>query len=313
MDGTVIICTYNRAESLKKTLDSFTRASTPAKVAWELIVVDNNSTDGTRKVCEEFTAKLPLRYLMEKRQGHTFARNCGLNAAKGGIIAFTDDDVDVREDWITELWRASNAHPEAAFFGGPVEPRWERRPPRWMEANSRTITGITMDFSLGEEARQADAEHLFIGANMAFRRETIAKVGLFREDLGMRGKAMGVRDESEYMSRILQAGLTGVYWPGLVVYHRNPARRSTEGYMLEWFAGCGRSDVRMGYFEATKTELFGAPRYLWRRLVKNAGGYAVKRLDFSAQATWLPHAIEMARTWGAIQEFREMHPEKPSQ
>jgi hypothetical protein len=92
----------------------------------------------------------------------------------------------------------------------------------------------------------------------------------------------------------------------MIVRHRNAPHRMTEGYLLRWFAGAGRSDVRMGGVWPEGTRLFGAPRYLWRRLFSSGLGYLARRWNASAGAAWVPDAVRMAATWGAIIEFRRI-------
>jgi glycosyltransferase involved in cell wall biosynthesis len=307
MDLTIIICTYNRAESLRLTLQSLREARIPAGVTWELLLVDNNSTDSTARVCEEFAGVLPIRYLREERQGLAFARNLGVKEAGGAIILFTDDDVDVSPEWIAELWSAANSHPETVFFGGRIEPRWESSPPQWMIRHSGDLlAGITIDFSLGDKEVAMEREKPFIGANMAFRREAMVEMGSFRDDLGMSGRSLGAHEETEYMRRLLRAGYQGLYVPGMLIHHRNPPERATERYVLRWFAGCGRSHVRSGNIQPAAATLFGAPRYLWRRLFLNAFRYIGSRWTARTDERWLLAAILMAETWGAISEFRRL-------
>ena len=105
----VIICTFNRCEMLALTLESFTRIETGSDFTWELIVVDNNSTDATKGVVSEFNTRLPIRYVFESKQGLSRARNCGIAQAQGDIIVFTDDDIIVTNDWLNEITNALKA------------------------------------------------------------------------------------------------------------------------------------------------------------------------------------------------------------
>jgi len=310
MDISVIICTYNRADSLRMTLRHCVALRIPAGLIWEVLVVNNNSTDHTARVCEEFAEKLPLRRIEERRQGLSMARNRGIKEAQGEIVAFTDDDVDVDPEWLAEIWRAATAHTDAAFFGGKVAPIWEEKPAAWMAGHSRDLlAGVTMDLDLGDVEIPVTRKQLPFGANMAFRREVFLRMGSFREDLGMTGHSFGVHEEMEFMTRLLDAGCTGYYVPGMVVNHRNSPERMTERYVLGWCVGCGRCDVRTGHIQPTDVTLFNAPRYLWRQLLSNTASYLARRWRPSADAAWLPPAIAMAKTWGAIKEFRRMHAE----
>jgi glycosyltransferase involved in cell wall biosynthesis len=284
----------------------------PPGLDWELIVVDNNSRDHTAQVCEEFAGRLPMRYLQEKRQGHTLARNCGIAEARGDIIAFTDDDVEVDNSWLEELSRAAKSHPEAGFFGGKILPLWEKTPPLWMIEHSKgSLSGITMYFSMGEEVILVEKAHpvynsVFFGANMAFRKHAVEKLGPFRPDLGMRGSSLGFHDETEYMQRLLGAGYRGMYAPGMIVHHRNPPQRITERYIFRYFSSSGACDVRLGRIRRSGKMLFGASMDLWRLLAANTGLYLIRRWKPWGSATWVSPAISMAMMWGAIVEMRNI-------
>ena len=132
-DVSVVISTYNRADVLPHALVSLLQQEAPG-IRYEVVVVDNNSTDSTRPVVESILARgCPnLRYLFEVRQGVAYGRNTGILAAKAPIIAFTDDDVTVAPDWIATLKRTLDEHPEADGVGGRVLPRWSRAVPSWL-------------------------------------------------------------------------------------------------------------------------------------------------------------------------------------
>src|SRR6266540_2548384 len=120
-----IICTYNRANSLQKTLKSLEDLVVPANLSWELIVVDNNSRDDTRAVVEGFarTARFPVRYVFAGRQGLCHARNTGITVARGEVMAFTDDDVTVDPCW---LWHLKRTFDQCDCMGvaGRIVPVW---------------------------------------------------------------------------------------------------------------------------------------------------------------------------------------------
>jgi glycosyltransferase involved in cell wall biosynthesis len=131
----VVICTWNRAQSLRVALSSLTRLVDPAGANWEVVVVDNNSTDDTRAAVEEHRDALPVRYVFEPRQGLSHARNRAVQEAGGDLIIFTDDDVRVDPRWLAEYASAAQQYPEAAFFGGTIDLRFPGTPPRWLRNN----------------------------------------------------------------------------------------------------------------------------------------------------------------------------------
>ncbi len=129
MNVTVAICTWNRARLLDETLSRFRSVRVPAGLDWELLVVNNRSTDDTDEVLKKYESALPLRRLFEPQQGLSHARNCAIAAAQGELLLWTDDDVLVDADWLGQLVRAANSHPTAAYFGGPIDP--------WFETDAR--------------------------------------------------------------------------------------------------------------------------------------------------------------------------------
>src|SRR5262249_15103786 len=123
MNITVILCTYNRCQSLAKALESIAVSTMPQSLAWEVVVVDNNSNDQTRQVIETFCGTHPGRflYVFESRQGLSAARNAGIREAAGEIVAFMDDAVIVHPTWLQALTEPLHSG-EWAGSGGPVRP-----------------------------------------------------------------------------------------------------------------------------------------------------------------------------------------------
>jgi len=164
-DISVILPTYNRATSLRATLESFSRLSLPSDLKWELLVVDNNSTDGTHEVIETLakSASFPVRYVWEKRQGRSAALNAGIAIAKGDIIAFTDDDVLLHPDWLSSL-KSTFDRFDCAAVAGRVVPSWKHPKPAWLEMEGQFAV---VNFDLGDEIKEVRTPPL--GANSAFR------------------------------------------------------------------------------------------------------------------------------------------------
>src|SRR5690242_2260831 len=134
MTLSVVICTWNRATLLERALTSIASAEPPT-VAWEVIVVNNNCTDGTEHVIERFTSRLPIKRVFEPTPGLSNARNAAIAVAQGHYLIWTDDDVLVSADWVIAYERAFKRWPDAAFFGGPIRPCFEGTPPRWLSSS----------------------------------------------------------------------------------------------------------------------------------------------------------------------------------
>src|SRR4051794_24769648 len=142
MRVTVAICTWNRARSLDRTLKAFAGLRIPAGVTWELLVVNNNSTDDTDQVIAAHAAALPVRGLTEKRPGKSYAANAAIAAATGELILWTDDDVLVDPEFLAAYVTAANERPDAAFFGGTVEPLFEGSTPPWIERHVEFLSEV---------------------------------------------------------------------------------------------------------------------------------------------------------------------------
>lgn len=247
----VAICTWNRAQSLRVALSSLTRLSVPAEACWELVVVDNNSTDDTTSVVEEYRDALPARYVFEPRQGLSYARNRAVQEASGDLIIFTDDDVRVDPRWLAEYASAAHRFPEAAFVGGTIALRFPCTPPRWLRNNLSRFNTAYACRSLDPETMVIRRrEDLPFGANMGFRRSVFAATG-FSPSLGRVGTDLMSGEETEFMERLLARGDTGVWIGSAIVEHIIPKERLTKEYVYNYFYFQGRGQVRMNRFDPT--------------------------------------------------------------
>ncbi|HEX7128347.1 MAG TPA: glycosyltransferase [Thermodesulfobacteriota bacterium] len=312
MTWTILICTRDRAGLLAETLDSLRRLADPGE-PYEVVVVDNGSTDDTRAVVERAAAGSPvaLRYVYEPRGGLSAARNRGLREARGDRIAFTDDDVLVDAGWLAAFARAFAARP-VDFLGGRVVPRWGAERPGWLPAGRTRgeIWGAIALFDYGDEPRPLGKP---LGANMAFRRAPLLEAGGFREDLGRDRASLKGQEVPELLERLKAAsGRGGWYVPDAVVQHWIPPDRLTKGYFRRWFYWKGisraavkdRVHVRGAWLPASQVRrIAGLPRGLYRDVLEAAGRLAVRAVRgdragaFEAEAR-LWYAAGYARaTW----------------
>lgn len=128
---TVFIATRNRARILRDVLESYCALDQPTG-GWKLVIIDNGSTDGTAQVVSSFANRIPVKYVLEAREGKNFALNTGLGQLEGDLAVFTDDDAFPRADWLVQLRLAADAEPQFSMFGGVVVPRWQSPPPSWI-------------------------------------------------------------------------------------------------------------------------------------------------------------------------------------
>ena len=262
----VILCTHNRARTLATALESVAAQSISESVGWDVVVVDNNSSDETRQVTEDFQRRYPhrFRYFFEKQQGISHARNRGIREARGEILAFMDDDETAAPNWLQNL--TANLHNgEWSGAGGRILSQWNCDRPKWLSDQSAFTLAPLAVFDLG--IKDGPLTETPFGANMAFRREVFNTCGGFRTDLGRVGKGMLSGEDSELARRVIAAGRRLRYEPSAVTYHPVEEFRVHRKYFLEWWFNKGRSDVREFGNQANKLHILGIPVRLFRALV----------------------------------------------
>ena len=261
----VIICTFNRCESLMKALKSVANSKLPGSVSWEVLIVDNNSTDNTASLVKNFCQSNPdhFRYDFEGKQGKSHALNHAIRQARGEVFAFMDDDVTVEPDW---LWNLTACLFEKRYLGsgGRILPERSFSPPRWLPLNERYALAPLAVFDLGPDARDLDEPPF--GTNMAFHRRTFDIYGGFRSDLGPRPGSEIRNEDTELGRRLLAAGERLRYEGSAVVYHAVPEHRLRRGYFLAWSFDKARADVREQGSTNGKWAVSGVPLPLLRKI-----------------------------------------------
>ena len=274
MDVSVVLCTYNRAERLILALDALNRQRHGAD--YEAIVIDNNSTDHTAEVVRTAAERSGgrLRCVFERRQGLSYARNRGIEVARGSIVAFTDDDVRVGDDWVERIVRAFEAHPEVDYVGGRVMPHWLQPPPRWLTTAHWSPLAL-QDYGPEPLVSSRDRAICLVGANLAFRRSVFDYVGGFAPKLGRLKDGIGSTEDHDMQLRIWRAGMRGRYEPGLVAYADVTPDRMTKAYHRRWHRGHGRHCAAMRLRELVPADMgpmseprdivsiFGSPAYVY--------------------------------------------------
>lgn len=263
----VVICSHNRASSLVRALDSLALVRVPEGRSWEICVVDNASSDETRQVVQDFLERhdqLPVQYVYEATPGLSYARNTGIAETSGEIVAFLDDDVSVRDDWLVQLQQAFLKLEPSCVGGRAILTSDVPRPSWWHES----YEGKVGHFDRGDRAivSQSTGDGLIgIGANLAFRRDVFERHGLFRGELGRKGKQLSTGEEVDIVDRLRGNGETAAYWPELVVYHYPDASRFTKAYLRRWFTGFGGWDyVREKSVWDDSVRILGVPRWRYR-------------------------------------------------
>ena len=243
IDYTVAICTWNRAERLVQTLTCLLDLKIPEGVSWQLLVVDNNSTDHTQDVLRRFEDLLPLSHCFELRQGKSHALNRAVRHATGRWILWTDDDVLVPSDWLATYHTAIATWLECGFFGGPTVARLNVAMPAWLQDDWSFLRYVYGDRHLDDSVFDIDDESLPWGANFAIR-TSLQRLYSFDPRLGRTGKRRLSGEESELCRALLRGGINGKWLPNACVQHCLPDSSLTRGYVYRYYIGQGETRAR---------------------------------------------------------------------
>jgi glycosyltransferase involved in cell wall biosynthesis len=263
---TVILCTYNpfnRCRDFAGALESVAASQVRSSVTWEVLVVDNNSTDQVRDIVEGFCRRYPgrFRYLFEQKGGKSYALNAGVANARGEVLAFVDDDVTVDPAWLQNL-TAELHDGKWAGAGGRIFPSRIFTAPSWFSVEELGAQ-LYGHFDLGDQPIQLNRAPF--GANMAFRREMFDKYGGFRTDLGP-GPNCEIppqHEDLEFGHRLMAAGERLKYEPKAVVYHPVAPDRLKRHFFLTRSFDEGRSMVCEW---GERPDVYGIPRDYLRLL-----------------------------------------------
>jgi glycosyltransferase involved in cell wall biosynthesis len=296
MNLSVVVCTRNRAESLRRMLRSLSEVGVPPDLQWEVLVVDNNSADDTKRIVELASEKLPCRYLFESRQGKSFALNTAIRQSRGDIIAFTDDDAVVNKGWLTAVWRAFSEH-DCIGLGGRVLPVWNTPQPSWYsKSEPYRLMAVIVEYDGGDVS--ADVLTPPFGANMAFRRIAFAKYGMFRTDLA--GEDLMRGEDTEFCRRVMGRGERLIYIPDALLFHPVEEYRLTKRYFQSWYYDYGRMIVRRDASMKDTVCWFGVPRYVFRELACAVFRFST---SFNSKKRFF-HKLECYQLLGQIAEAR---------
>lgn len=239
----IIICTYNNADLLERSLATLAKQQFSASCLWTVLVVDNNCTDHTASVVDTYirTQKIPsLRRIVEPKQGLTHARLCGINHTSSEWVAFVDDDCLLAEDWVEQGIAFATSHSQCGAFGGKVILKWETPPSPTLVKHARSFAANDR----GETPQQLSRYNFHIpGAGLVMQRKALAQSGwLEKQFLSDReGKKLSSGGDSEIVLRILNAGYELWYTPNCVLHHFIPAQRISETYLAKMTYALGTS------------------------------------------------------------------------
>ena len=259
---TLIICTYNREKYIGPLLDSIAKNDYPT-TDYEIVLVDNNCTDNTRGVCEQFAEAhrdITLRYVVETEQGLSAARNKGIKEAKGDIIIYVDDDALVDADYIRIYAEHFASHPETMAAGGPIEPLYETEEPKWMSPYTKALLTAWMNY--GDKVREYPNGRYPGGGNAAYRKVVFDQVGMFNTELGRKGSLLLASEEKDIFDKMHALGMQVLYLPTPVLHHIIPQAKLEEDYF-------NRLTLQIGRSERMRTRAISNGKY-FKRLLSEA-------------------------------------------
>jgi glycosyltransferase involved in cell wall biosynthesis len=249
IDFTVAICTYNGANRLPEVLEELRSQEGTEPISWEIIVVDNNSTDNTAKVVQEYQANwsepYPIHYYFEPEQGLAFARRCAIREAKGALIGFLDDDNLPDSNWVEQAYHFGQSHPKAGAYGGQIHGKFEVEPPPGFERIARyfAILEGKKTYCYNERYKNTRKKLFPPGAGVVIRKDAwLTSVPERQSISGVSGTSLSTKCEDvEMLSYLFYDGWELWFNKDMHIYHKIPKSRFERDYIIRFFGGVGLS------------------------------------------------------------------------
>lgn len=237
---------------------------------YEILVVDNNSSDGTRELVEGLirAGHSRIRYLFEPRQGRSHALNTGLPAIRGQYFAIADDDLLFPPTFLSAVMAAIRQHPAASCIGGRVLPRWQESPPGWLTRQHWSALALS---DRGPKEIRADSRNPHCLLAGVYRTADVIAVGGYHPELGVSGTRIGGTEDADLFQRLYASGRHAIYAPAVFLYHKVQPSRITRAYHRRWHAGHGRSFALMRdpSVEGSSSRILGIPGHLFRSAARD--------------------------------------------
>lgn len=300
MQVSVIVCTRDRAYAITACLNSIAASLQNVAPAFaEILVVDNGSTDATSQTVKTWaeSCAFPVRLLHEEKKGLSHARNCGMAAAQGALIIFTDDDCRLDLNHIADALRHDAADEEPVLRGGRVELGNSEDLPLSIKTQATPMRWTRQMRS----ARHENVADAIVGCNMALRKTLAQKIGWFDPRFGA-GSSIPGGEDTDYIYRAYLADVTLEYVPDMVVYHHHGRKTPDEGNKLMRNYAIGTGALFVKY--VTKDMDFCRP-LLWDAKhalteLRTRKNVCMPHLNYTYKDKFKHHALGMARYIGAL-------------
>ncbi|WP_455624501.1 glycosyltransferase [Parabacteroides sp.] len=238
----VVICTYNRGKYLPLVLDSLKKQQYSFS-SFEILLVNNNSTDQTDKIIQEYqqaNPTLPLTYITEYNQGISYARNRGVTESTGDIIVFIDDDETVESNFLQNVDDFFTRYPDAGISAGPVIPVYESQKPQWL--SHYTMRLVTGAYQKGNQIKLLPPKDYPGTGHACFRKALFLKYGAFDTSLGRKGNSLMGAEDKDFFLRLMHGGEKCYYLPSAKIYHHIPDNKLTNEHFKKLTYALGRSE-----------------------------------------------------------------------
>lgn len=294
----MVMCTRNRAVELARVLATAAAMRVPEGLSWEMLIVDNGSSDDTAAVVASFTDRLPIRRVFEPVAGLSNARNRGVAEAQGEYICWTDDDVVIDPEWLAAYAEAIDQHPGAAFFGGVVTPTLNGPVPDWFSRNHDQLRYLMAERTYADPPvpLTAQSKVLPFGANYAVRTAEQRR-HLYDPALGVAPGRRRLGEETAVIEAIIASGGTGMSVPRARVLHLIAPERRTLAYVGVYEQSVGETYAHAAVADgdhvlarqlAEGSTPMGVPIWIWRKSAASILMFFLTRF-LAPSATWLAH------------------------
>ena len=307
MDISIVICTYNRVNNLKECFDCLASQEINNPFSWEVLLVDNNSSDHTRQFTENYAAQehFKLNYTFEAKQGLSHARNQGINVSNGAILVFIDDDIRVSKNWLQSIVDAFTTQ-NCDAVGGRIHIKSLTKLPKWITPDMYGFLGY-QDF--GDESRPMDGYKEFpFGGNMAVRRSVFDKIGLFDTEMGRKGAGLKKEElfkgeETDFFHRLADVGGQFYYQSDALVLHKILAHQLKPKFFLMLHNNAGLLQARNDCIVYPRV-LLGIPLFVFPQFIRSITHYLLLCVAKGPSSAFR-QLMNVSYFWGMMREFHK--------
>lgn len=307
MDISIIICSYNRCQNLPECFTCLEKQILTAPLKWEIVLIDNNSSDDTKLVTETFNhnSELDIHYVFESRQGVSAARNKGIDQSRGTYLISIDDDIRVTENWLQSIVSTFKQY-DCDAVGGRIHIESQNSLPDWITKDMYGFLGH-QDFGTNSHKMDGIKEFPF-GGNMAIHKRVINLIGKFNVDMGRKGAGLSKEElfkgeETDFFHRLAAKGGSFYYHPEALVYHKILPHQLKKSFFLTLHNNAG---ILYAQRDATsyKRNFLGIPLFIFLQFFRSIRLYLTSSLTKGSDQS-VRLLMNVAYFWGMIRTYRD--------